>query len=36
MGKRSLMDEMEEYKYSPSSPRAGHLNSLENEITERS
>jgi len=30
MGKRSPMDEVEEYKYSPSSPRADHLNSSEN------
>jgi len=35
MGKRPLMDKVEEYKYSPSSPRVGHSNSTENECTRR-
>ena len=33
MSKRPPMDEMEEYKYFPSSPRAGHSNFTENECT---
>jgi len=35
MGKIPPMDEVEEYKYSPSSPRAGYLNSAENGSTGR-
>jgi hypothetical protein len=35
MGKRTLMDEVEEYIYFPSIPRADHSNSTENECIER-
>jgi len=35
MGKIPLLDEVEEYKYSPSSPRTGHSNSIENQCTGR-
>jgi len=33
MGKRAPMDEVEEYKYTPSSPRAGQPFYTENGVT---